>query len=99
MCALGVGVKSVLCTECGKWVPKRCFGLRNVNHVDENNPCPTYVQPNVGAEAEPEHIVLGPDDENVIEEVQTFTYLGDVIHRDGGVERAVRERVAAAWSK
>ena len=48
---------------------------------------------------EQEHISLGPGSENVIEEVETFMYLGDVVDREGGVERAVRGRVAAAWSK
>ena len=33
------------------------------------------------------------------EEVKTFTYLGDIVDRDGGVERAVRGRVTVAWSK
>ena len=48
---------------------------------------------------EQEHISLGLGPENVIEEVETFTYLGDIVDRDGGVERAVRGRVIVAWSK
>ena len=99
VCARGVGANSVLCTRCGKWVHKRCSGLRNVTHAAQNYACPTCVQPSVGAEAESEQIVLGPDSENVIEEVQTFTYLGDIVDRDGGVERAVRGRLAVAWCK
>ena len=42
---------------------------------------------------------LRPGPENVIEEVETFTYLGDVVDRSAGAERAVRRRVATAWSK
>ena len=31
--------------------------------------------------------------------VTQFCYLGDVLDSEGGAERAVRERVAAAWGK
>ena len=48
---------------------------------------------------EQEHIPLLPGSENVIEKVVTFTYLGYIVNRDGGVERAVRGRVALAWLK
>ena len=98
VCARGVGVNSVLCTECGKWVHKRCSGLQNVLHA-QNYVCPACERPNGGVAVVPEHISLGPGLENVIEEVEAFTYLGDVVDRDGGVERAVRGRVAVAWSK
>ena len=35
----------------------------------------------------------------MVEEVKTFRYLGDVIDSEGGVERAVRAKVASAWNK
>jgi hypothetical protein len=38
-------------------------------------------------------------DGEMVEEVKTFRYLGDVIDSEGGVERAVRARVASAWNK
>ena len=78
---------------------ERSSGLRNVAHAAQNYVCPTCVQPSVGAEVEPEQIVPRPNSENVIEEVQTLIYLGDVVDCDGGMERAVRGRLAAAWSK
>ena len=96
VCARGVGANSVLCTECGKWVHKRCSGLTNVLRA-RNYVCPACDQHDGGVELEQEHISLGPGSE--IEEVETFTYLGDIVDRDGGVERAVRGRVAVAWSK
>ena len=34
-----------------------------------------------------------------IEEVSHFCYLGDVLDRSGGAERAIRARISAAWSK
>ena len=38
-------------------------------------------------------------DGEMVEEVKTFRYLGDVIDSEGGVEMAVRARVASAWNK
>ena len=35
----------------------------------------------------------------VVGVVTQFCYLGDVLDREGGAERAVRARVAAAWGK
>ena len=35
----------------------------------------------------------------MIEELENFTYPVVIIDRVGGVERAVRRRIAAAWSK
>ena len=97
VCARRVGANSVLCTECGKWVHKRCSGQKNV--LDAQNydyVCPACEQPDGDDGLEQEHISLGPGSENVIEEVETFTYLGDIVDRNGGVERAVRGRVAVA---
>ena len=37
--------------------------------------------------------------EEMLERVQEFCYLGNVFDCEGGVERAVRARVAAAWMK
>ncbi len=38
-------------------------------------------------------------DGDVLEEVQQFCYLGDVLDCEAGVERAVRARMAAAWRR
>ena len=38
-CGKGVGVNSVLCTECNKWCHQRCSGLRNLRGV-HNFVCP-----------------------------------------------------------
>ena len=35
----------------------------------------------------------------MVEEVESFCYLGSIVDREGGVERAVRARVVTAWSK
>ena len=98
VCAQGVGVNSVLCTQCGKWVHIRCSGLQNVRQArNRNYVCPTCTTPVIAVEEE--HIILGPGSDSVVEEVESFTYLGDVVDRSGGVERSVSARVAMAWSK
>ena len=38
-------------------------------------------------------------DGGVLDEVQQFCYLGDVLDCEAGVERAVRSRVAIAWAR
>ena len=35
----------------------------------------------------------------VLDEVQRFCYLGDVLDCEAGVERAVRSRAATAWAR
>lgn len=59
--------------------------------------CPTCEQPDGGDAMEKEHISLLPSFENVIDEVDTFNCLGDVVERDEGVERPVCGKMAAAW--
>ena len=46
-----------------------------------------------------DQITLGSGADDVVEEVDSFTYLGVVVDREGGVERSVRARVATVWSK
>ena len=98
VCARGVGSNSVLCTQCSKWIHQRCSGLSRVGQA-LNYVCPTCTTPAARTTDVEEHITLGPGPENLVEEVETFTYLGDVVDRDGGVERSVRARVAMAWTK
>ena len=95
ICSLGVGANSILCTSCNLWCHKRCTGLRTL----------TGIQNYVCRRCDGTHIVPTPVDESVvtsdgtIEEVHQFCYLGDMLDSSGGAERAVRSRVAAAWSK
>ena len=44
---------------------------------------------------EKEHISLGPGSENVIEEVETFTYLGDTVDRD----EVWKEQCVEEWQR
>ena len=92
-CGRGVGANSIKCTECEKWCHRRCSGLRNLRNVEEFR-CPACVRRGVDVRDEEEEV-----GELELEEVQQFCYLGDMLDCEGGVERAVRARVSAAWQK
>ena len=99
VCGRGVGANSVLCTECGKWVHKRCSGLQSVT-LARDYVCPTCTRRRQGNPTQTDDsIVLGPAVGEVVEEVESFCYLGSIVDREGGVERAIRARVATAWTK
>jgi len=95
VCGRGVGVNSNLCVRCNLWCHKRCSGVQNVSTV-RDFVCPTCTRGgNQSRYADHSFIV----DDTRIEEVSSFCYLGDLIGVEGGAERAVRMRIAAAWSK
>ena len=43
--------------------------------------------------------MLRPTEIDVVEEVESFCYLGSVLDRERGVEIAARASVAEAWAK
>ena len=65
--------------------------------------CPTCTRRRQGNRTTSNHtddsIVLGPTETEVVEEVESFCYLGSIVDREDGVVRAVCARVATAWSK
>ena len=85
VCSQGVGVNSILCISCNKWCHKSCSGLGRLGPA-VNFQCPTCVG----------GVVVGS---GIVGVVTQFCYLGDVLDSEGGAERAVRARVAAAWGK
>jgi hypothetical protein len=98
VCGRGVGVNSILCASCNKWVHKRCSRVQNINRI-QNFECPACLRRRTREAPVSEDLVLGPGEDEVVGEVEEFCYLGDMVDRVGGVERAVRVRTAAAWSK
>ena len=61
--------------------------------------CRACDQRGAGQTLEREDIVLGQGEDEVVCEVPKFCYLSDMVDREGGVQRAVAMRTAAAWSK
>ena len=95
-CGRGVGVNSIQCKECDKWCHARCSGLRNLQRV-QNFVCPTCRRRGQQEqENEMRDLIM---EDGVVEEVESFCYLGDVLDCEAGVERSVRQRVAAAWKQ
>ena len=43
--------------------------------------------------------MLGATESDIVEQVESFCYLENVLDREGGVEKTVPARVAAAWAK
>ena len=98
VCSRGVGVNSILCSQCEKWCHKRCSGLSRA--VDFACPtCSKNQQVQNKDENEDDVNNNNISDDQVIDEVNEFCYLGDFLSCDGGSERAVKARVALAWRK
>ena len=95
MCNRGVGVISVFCTSCSKWRHKRCTGLNSLAGITGYT-CPVLSgtqQPRTWTD---ESKIL---DSATVEEVSEFCFLGDLLHSEGGAERAVRHRISLKWFK
>ena len=74
---------------CNKWYHNRCSGLKNLQGV-QNLVCPRCAREGEGGDGseddkDPGLLVNG----GVLEKVEQFCYLGDVLDSEAGVERAV----------
>ena len=92
-CGKGVGSNSVFCVCCKLWCHKKCSRLRSLQGI-VNFRCPRCSEADVPSEEDV--IKVGG---SVLQEVQEFRYLGDMLDTQAGAERAERTRVAAARSK
>ena len=98
VCGAGVGANSILCTGCGKWVHRRCSGVKGVLSVA----APTFRCRR--CEGNIPHANTDDDDGLTVDgetygQVESFCYLGDVLDASGGVDSAVRARVRCGWKK
>ena len=95
VCGKKVGVNSVLCVRCGKWIHGRCAGVKRVSsRLAKDFVCRRCDR---GAEEMGEQIVEKLCDE--VETVKEFTYLGDRVDGSGGCEAAVTARARFGWVK
>ena len=100
MCGRGVRQNSLTCTECNKWIHKRCSGLQSVTGPGARDfVCSACRRREQGNAPQPEDILIGPSESGVVEEEESFCYLGSIVDRQGDVERAIRSRISTAWSK
>lgn len=98
VCKEGVGRNSILCRTCGKWVHKKCSGIKGkLKNVEfKCAACVAGLQ-NKNKMSMKRELVLGPDCS--VEIVDRFCYLGDMIGAGGGAEEASRARIRCAWAK
>ena len=98
VCRAGEGANSILCTGCGKWVHRRCSGVKGVLSVAAKIFCCRRCKGNI-----PQANIDDQDDLTVDEEtygrVESFCNLGDVLDASGGVESKVRAQVQCGWKK
>ena len=98
VCGKGVDRNSILCTQCGKWIHKRCSRVKGSLESCKNFKCGKCL--NVVASDEMPDSKIARESTTVgLEFVDTFCYLGNMLSAEGGVEQAVRRRVRCAWGK
>src|SRR5277367_2624260 len=97
VCKSGVGVNSIFCTGCSKWVHKKCSGVQGKLAEDAAFRCVKCEK------GEPAWCVKSAEinlsDDSKIELVNKFCYLGDMIGSGGVAKEASRCRVRCAWNK
>jgi Reverse transcriptase (RNA-dependent DNA polymerase) len=96
VCGKGVGSNSILCPLCGKWIHKRCSGVKGSLESCKNFQCEKCMRGVASAGvtvSKPKYASDG------LEYVDSFCYLGDMLSAGGGAEEAVRCRVRCAWGK
>ena len=98
VCGEGVGCNSIQCTKCQRWVHCRCSDVpRQVSLLSCRDifVCRTCLRHNCSV-VEKLEFKTGED---VLEEVEKFCYLGDMISCFGGASEAVSARIGSAWKK
>ena len=98
VCGEWVGCNSIQCTKCQRWVHRRCSVVpRQVSLLSCRDifVCRTCLCHNCSVVEELEF----KTGEDVLEEIEKFCYLGDMISCFGGASEAVSARIGSAWKK
>ena len=95
VCGERVGCNSIQCTKCQRWIHCRCSVPRQVILLSYRDifVCRTCFGHNGSVEEKLEF----KRSEDVLEEVEKFCYLGDMIKCYGGASEAVGARISKAW--
>jgi hypothetical protein len=97
VCRKGVGLNSVMCGVCKKWVHKKCSGVKGKLKLDVKFTCSVCVKGGRRDSMLVKEVSLGVA--GSLECVDEFCYLGDMLGCGGGAADAVRMRVKCAWGK
>ena len=98
VCRAGVGANSILCTGCGKWVHRRCSGVKGALSVAATTFHCRRCKGNIPQANIDDQDGLTVDGETY-GRVESFCYLGDMLDASGGVDSTVRARVRCGWKK
>ncbi|MBJ5695539.1 hypothetical protein JGG83_23085, partial [Salmonella enterica subsp. enterica serovar Derby] len=98
VCRKGVGRNSLQCTNCLKWVHKRCSQVKGkLATASLTFICAKCTGQVADCARGDERFDIGNGDS--LEKVERFCYLGDMVSADGGADSAVTARVRSAWKK
>ena len=101
----GIGSNSVQCSSCQKWIHHKCSGIRgSVSRAGKDFVCrqckgTKQKQTDANKASTNGPMVLDLGSGNVLEKVQHFCYLGDMIGSNGGSEHPVCARIRGAWNR
>ena len=98
ICRKGVGSNSVCCVNCGGWVHKRCSGVTGqLLTVAASYVCRVCEGRYRHAVNQQESIRVGDDE--YIEAVSKFCYLGDMLNGGGVSVSASQAKIRCGWRK
>ena len=98
VCHKGVGNNSIKCSNCQYWCHKRCSKLKRLKKEDEDFICPSCKDEKDENNTNARMKELEFEQEK-IEVVDEFCYLGEMMSCEAKSEIAVRTRIAVAWKK
>ena len=98
VCGKGIGANSIQCTDCCGWVHKRCSGDRCPLVNIQSFRCRICLREE-GVRCEGERMEnLNLENEEVLEGVRIFRYLGDMLNGRGSRLASI-SRVRCGWKK
>ena len=97
VCRSGVGANSIQCNGCSLWVHKKCSGVQGSLSNVTNFECSRCLGTARPIDARPYQSVSLEDQQ--LEVVDSFCYLGDMTSAGGGCTLSVINRMRVAWGK
>ena len=93
----GVGVNSIVCSQCKLWVHKKCSGRTGRLVADPEFVCQRCQGVACPIDGRPvTHVDV---DGNQLDVEATVCYLGDMFSAGGGCDHAIAARCCVAWGK
>ena len=97
VCRNGVRCNAIQCSLCTLWVHKKCSGISGKLKPDPNYQCKRCLGQARPLDGRPCSEVMVDNDS--LEVVDSFCYLGDMLSAGGGCELSSTVRVKSAWKK